>query len=143
VIDIIRRVELIFDDATLGKNWTEQPVRAGALASGRGAAHNLVEAAVEHHEELMEKYLEGEEITEEELRSAIRAATLANAIVPVICGSAFKNKGVQQLLDAVIDYMPSPIDIPAIRGHDVDDPEQEIERHADDRSRSRPSRSRS
>ncbi|MEX0912531.1 MAG: elongation factor G [Gemmatimonadota bacterium] len=132
VIDIIRRVELIFDDSTLGKNWEEQPVRAELVDKVEELRTNLVEAAVEHDEELMMKYLEGEEITVEELSHAIRAATLANAIVPVLCGSAFKNKGVQQLLDAIIDYMPSPIDVPAIRGHAIDDEEEVIERHADD-----------
>src|SRR5690606_2343072 len=106
VIDIIRRVELIFDDSTLGKNWTEQPVRAELVDRVEQLRINLVEAAVEHHEELMVKYLDGEEISEAELRVAIRAATIANAMVPVACGSAFKNKGVQQLLDAVIDFMP-------------------------------------
>jgi elongation factor G len=132
VIDIIRRVELIFDDSTLGKNWTEQPVRAELVEKVEQLRTNLVEAAVEHDDDLMVKYLEGEEITESELRHAIRAATLANSLVPVLCGSAFKNKGVQQLLDAIIDYMPSPVDIPAIRGHDVDDEEEIIERHASD-----------
>src|SRR5690606_27543057 len=132
VIDIIRRVELLFDESTLGKNWTEQPVRAELADKVEQLRTNLVEAAVEHHEELMEKYLEGEEITEEELRQAIRAATIANALVPVLCGSAFKNKGIQQLLDAVIDYMPSPVDIPSIKGHAVDDEEEIIERHASD-----------
>jgi elongation factor G len=132
VIDIIRRVELIFDDSTLGKNWTERPVRAELVDKVEQLRINLVEAAVEHDDVLMMKYLEGEEITEAELRTAIRAATIANAIVPVLCGSAFKNKGVQQLLDAVIDYMPSPVDIPAIKGHDVDDPEEIIERAAAD-----------
>jgi elongation factor G len=132
VVDIIRRVELIFDDSTLGKNWTEQPVRPELADKIEELRHNLVEAAVEHHDELMEKYLEGGEISEDELRQAIRAATIANAIVPVLCGSAFKNKGVQQLLDAVIDYMPSPIDIPAIKGHSVDDLDEVVERRADD-----------
>jgi elongation factor G len=132
VVDIIRRVELIFDDSTLGKNWTEQPVRAELADKIEELRLNLVEAAVEHHDELMEKYLEGDEITEDELREAIRAATIANAIVPVLCGSAFKNKGVQQLLDAVIDYMPSPIDIPAIKGHSMDDEDEVVERKADD-----------
>jgi elongation factor G len=132
VIDIIRRVELIFDESTQGKNWTEQPVRPELADKIEELRFNLVEAAVEHDDVLMTKYLEGEEISEQELRQAIRAATIANAIVPVTCGSAFKNKGVQQLLDAVIDYMPSPIDIPSIKGHDVDDPEAIVERHADD-----------
>jgi len=132
VVDIVRRVELIFDDTTLGKNWTEQPVRPELADKIEELRTNLVEAAVEHHEDLMVKYLDGEEITEDELREAIRAATIANALVPVLCGSAFKNKGVQQLLDAVIDFMPSPIDIPAIKGHSVDDIEEVVERRADD-----------
>jgi elongation factor G len=132
VVDVLRRVELIYDDSTLGKNWTEEPVRAEMQDLVEEARTALVESAVEHDDKLMERYLEGEDIPEDELRSAIRAATLAGAMTPVICGSAFKNKGVQQLLNAVIDYLPSPLDIPAIQGHDVDDPEKVIERHADD-----------
>jgi elongation factor G len=99
-------------------------VRAEMQEQVEEARTTLVEAAVEHDDELMERYLEGEEIPEDELRSAIRAATLAGAMTPVLCGSAFKNKGVQQLLNAVIDYLPSPLDVPAIQGHDVDDPER-------------------
>jgi elongation factor G len=79
--------------------------------------HELLEAVVEHDDELMEKYLEGGELTDQEFFRAIRKATIANAVVPVLCGSAFKNKGVQQLLDAVVDYLPSPVDVPAIKGH--------------------------
>ncbi|MBA2245492.1 MAG: elongation factor G [Gemmatimonadetes bacterium] len=133
VVDILRRVELIYDEATLGKNWTEQPVRAEMHEQVESLRFALVEAAVEHDERLMERYLEGEEISEAELRHAIRAATIANAITPVLCGSAFKNKGVQQLLDAVIDYLPSPVDIPAIKGIDPDNEEEIIERPADDK----------
>ncbi|HEX2093966.1 MAG TPA: elongation factor G [Longimicrobiaceae bacterium] len=132
IVDVIRQVELIYDDSTLGKNWTEQPVRAelqDALAAARLA---LVEGAVEHDEHLMERYLEGEEISEAELRHAIRAATIAGAITPVLAGSAFKNKGVQQLLDSVIDYLPSPLDIPAIGGTEPGNEENVIERHAAD-----------
>jgi elongation factor G len=131
IVDVIRQVELIYDDSTLGKNWEERPVRpelADTLAAARFA---LVEGSVEHDEHLMEKYLEGEEITEEELRHAIRNATIAGAITPVLTGSAFKNKGVQQLLDSVIDYLPAPVDIPAIKGVDPDS-EAELERHATD-----------
>jgi elongation factor G len=125
-------VELIYDDATLGKNWSEQPVRAEFNDRVEELRTNLVEAAVETDEALMEKYLEGEEISDDELRSAIRKATVAGILIPVLNGSAFKNKGVQQLLDSVIDFLPSPLDVPAIVGHDVDDEEKEIERHADD-----------
>jgi elongation factor G len=132
VVDVIRRVALIYDDSTLGKNWTEESVPADLSDKIEELRTNLVEAAVEHDDVLMEKYLEGGEITEDELRRAIRAATIAGALTPVINGSAFKNKGVQQLLDCVIDFLPSPVDVPAIVGHDVDDLELEIERHADD-----------
>src|SRR5690606_21877068 len=131
-IDIIRRLELIYDDSTLGKNWSEQPVRPELQDTVETLRTNLVEAAVEHDEELMMKYLEGEEITEEELRAAIRKATIANTLIPVLNGSAFKNKGVQQLLNAVVDYLPSPLDVPAIQGHAVDDEETVIERHPTD-----------
>ena len=116
VVDVLRQVELIYDESSQGKNWAEQPVRAELLDATATARLALVEGAVEHDEQLMERYLEGEEITEQELRQAIRAATLAGAITPVLCGSAFKNKGVQQLLDAVVDFLPSPVDIPAILG---------------------------
>ena len=81
------------------------------------ARHEAVEAAVEHDEELMEKYLDGEELTIDEIRRAIRKATIAMEFVPVLCGASFKNKGVQALLDAVIDYLPAPIEVPAIKGH--------------------------
>jgi elongation factor G len=132
VADIIRRVELIYDDSTMGKNWTEQPIRDALSDEIEQLRTNLVEAAVEHDEHLMERYLEGEEISEDELRTAIRAACVANALVPVLCGSAFKNKGVQQLLNSVIDYLPSPLDVPPIKGHDADDEEKIVERSADD-----------
>ncbi|MFZ7942296.1 MULTISPECIES: elongation factor G [Bacillaceae] len=92
----------------------------------------LVEAVAELDEELMEKYLSGEEITKEELKAAIRQGTVNVEFYPVICGSAFKNKGVQLMLDAVIDYLPSPLDVPAIKGHDVDDEEVIVERHSSD-----------
>jgi elongation factor G len=131
-VDIIRRLELVFDDSTLGKNWTEMPVRPELQEEVEKLRINLVEAAVEHDEVLMTKYLDGEEITEVELRSAIRSATVAGALIPVLNGSAFKNKGVQQLLNAVVDYLPSPLEVPPIQGHDVDDLELVVERHADD-----------
>ena len=83
----------------------------------RQLRHELVEAAVEHDEELLEHYLEGRELEEDEVRRAVRKATLAGAITPVLCGASFKNKGVQKLLDAVIDYLPAPTDKPPVRGH--------------------------
>ncbi|MDQ0974152.1 elongation factor G [Neobacillus niacini] len=92
----------------------------------------LVEAVAELDEELMEKYLGGEEITKEELKAGIRKGTVNVEFYPVICGSAFKNKGVQLMLDAVIDYLPSPLDVPAIKGHAVDDEDEAVERHSSD-----------
>lgn len=92
----------------------------------------LVEAVAELDEELTEKYLGGEEITKEELKAAIRKGTVNVEFYPVICGSAFKNKGVQLMLDAVIDYLPSPLDVPAIKGHAPDDEEEVLERHSSD-----------
>ncbi len=117
-IDLIRRVEVVFDEATLGKTFTEMPVADAYRDLVEEYRHKLVEAAVEHEEELLEKYLSGAELTEEEIRRAIRNATIRHGLVPVLCGASFKNKGVQALLDAVIDYLPSPIDIPPIQGHE-------------------------
>src|SRR5690606_9442881 len=116
-VDIVRRVALAYDDDAMGSRWTEGPVPDGLVDRIEGLRSELVESAVEHDDELLEKYLGGEELTEEEIRRAIRQATIAGGIVPVLCGSAFKNKGVQQLLDAVIDYLPSPLDIPPVKGH--------------------------
>src|SRR5699024_3172996 len=93
---------------------------------------NLVEAVAELDEDLMMKYLEGEEITEEELKAGIRKGTIDVEFYPVFCGSAFKNKGVQLLLDGVIDYLPSPLEVPPIEGRSVDNPDEIIEHHAND-----------
>src|SRR5690606_23300550 len=85
----------------------------------------------ESSEELLEKYLGGEELTVEEIKAGIRKLTVASEVYPVLCGSAFKNRGVQPMLDAVVDYLPAPIDVPSINGHDVRDEEKIVERHAD------------
>ncbi|HEV2150428.1 MAG TPA: elongation factor G [Longimicrobiaceae bacterium] len=132
IVDVLRQVELIYDDTTLGKNWTEQPVRPELQDALQAARLALVEGAVEHDDALMERYLEGEEISEAELRRAIRNATIAGAMTPVLTGSAFKNKGVQQLLDSIIDYLPAPVDIPSIKGTEPRNEENVIERHATD-----------
>jgi elongation factor G len=116
----------------MGKEWDEQPVRESLLEEVAAARFALVEGAVEHDEKLMERYLEGEEISEMDLIHAIRAATIAGAMTPILCGSAFKNKGVQQLLDSVVDILPSPLDVPAIAGISMDDPDQALERKPSD-----------
>ena len=92
----------------------------------------LIESVAESDEALMEKFFEGEELTVEEINAAIRKATIDCTMNPVLCGTSYRNKGVQPLLDAVVEYMPSPLDIPAIKGVDVDDPEKELERHPSD-----------
>jgi elongation factor G len=131
-IDVIRRVETIFDDETLGKTYTEMPVPEAYREKVEQVRHELIEAAVEHHDRLLEKYLGGEELTEAEIHEAIRHATIRDGFVPVLCGASFKNKGVQALLDAVIDYLPSPMDIPPVRGHLPLHDDTHVERCASD-----------
>ena len=116
-IDVIERKQYIFDEASLGKTFTVVEVPEEYKDAVEAARHEAVEAAVEHDEAMMEKYLNGEELTIDEIRQAIRKATIAMEFVPVLCGASFKNKGVQALLDAVIDYLPAPIEIKAITGH--------------------------
>jgi elongation factor G len=117
IVDLIRRCEYVFNEDVQGKTWTEGPVPDALKEQVEKLRHELVEAAVEQDEELLHKYLEGEDITEEELRRAIRKACIAGTVVPVLCGSAFKNKGVQQLLDSVIDFLPSPLEVKPVTGH--------------------------
>ena len=116
VVDIVTQRSIIYED-DLGARFSYGPVPDSMADVIAACRHELIEASVEHDDELLEKYLAGEELTEEELRRAIREATLRGAIFPVFCGSAFRNKGIQALLDGVIDYLPSPIDIPPVEGH--------------------------
>ncbi len=116
-IDVLERKQYIFHDETLGKTFSVVDVPAEFRDRVEQLRHEAIEAAVEHDEALMEKYLAGEELSLAEIRGAIRKATIAMEFVPVLCGASFKNKGVQALLDAVIDYLPAPIDIEAIKGH--------------------------
>jgi elongation factor G len=116
-IDIIERKQYIFDDATMGKTFAVVEPAAEYVEAMEKARHELIEAVVEQDEALMERYLAGEELSIDEIRSCVRKATIANAIIPILCGASFKNKGVQALLDAVIDYMPAPTEVAAIKGH--------------------------
>ena len=116
VVDVVRQQAIIYED-DLGSKFTEGPVPDSMADKIAELRHELIEAAVEHNDELLEKYLGGVELTQEEVRQAIREATTGGDIFPVFCGSAFKNKGVQALLDGVIDYLPSPLDVRAIQGH--------------------------
>ncbi|MFQ5889726.1 MAG: elongation factor G [Gemmatimonadota bacterium] len=128
IVDIIRQIEVVYDEDSLGVEWTESRVPDALKEKSEQLRHDLIEAAVEHDEELLEKYLEGVELTEEEVRRAVRRATIAGAITPVLCGSAFKNKGVQRLLDAVVDFLPSPLDVPPVKGHRPNRDEETVTR---------------
>jgi len=131
IIDLVE-MNAVFYGNDLGTDIEVREIPEEYQAQAEEYREKLVEAVAELDEELMEKYLGGEEITKEELKAAIRKGTVNVEFYPVICGSAFKNKGVQLMLDAVIDYLPSPLDVPAIKGHAVDDEEEIVERHSND-----------
>ena len=111
IIDLVTMKEYLFKDETMGADYEVVDVRAELLDDAQAAREHMIESVVETDEELMEKYFGGEEISEEEIKKALRAATIEGTVVPVLCGTAFKNKGIQPLLDAVVAYMPSPLDI--------------------------------
>ncbi|RRJ82197.1 elongation factor G [Aestuariirhabdus litorea] len=133
VVDLVKMKAILWNEADQGTTFEYGEIPANLLDECQAMHEELVEAAAEANEELMEKYLEGGELTEEEIKAGIRARTLANEIVPVLGGSAFKNKGVQAVLDAVIEYMPSPAEVKAIEGT-LDDGETVEERKADDKA---------
>jgi elongation factor G len=130
IVDLITMSAQIFKD-DLGQVIEEAPIPDDMIDIAKKYHDSLLEHVAEQDEEMMMKYLEGEALTQEEIKKGIRIATIGLKMVPVTCGSSYKNKGVQQMLDAVVDYMPSPLDIPAIKGISVDG-ETEIERPADD-----------
>ena len=131
IIDLVRmRAEVYYDDE--GKDVRDEDIPAELLEQAEEYRQKLIESVAESDEALMEKFFEGEELTVEEINAAIRKATIDCTMNPVLCGTSYRNKGVQPLLDAVVEYMPSPLDIPAIKGVDVDDPEKELERHPSD-----------
>ncbi len=132
VIDLIRQIEIVYDDESMGKKYVEGPVPKALEAKVAELRHQLLEAVVEHDDAILHKYLESHVLSEDEITLVLRKATLAGHVVPVIAGAAFKNKGVQQLLDAVVDYLPAPIDVAAIQGHQPHHDATHIERHASD-----------
>jgi elongation factor G len=115
VVDLVKMKAIFWDEASKGMKFTYEEIPAELQAECEKWRSNMVEAAAEANEELMNKYLEGGDLSEEEIKLALRQRTIAGEIVPMLCGSAFKNKGVQAMLDGVIDYMPSPIDIPPLK----------------------------
>ena len=131
IVDLVRmRAEVYYDD--LGKDVRDEDIPADMMEMAEEYHQQLIEAVAESDEDLMEKFFEGEEITVEEIMAAIRKATINCTMNPVLCGTSYRNKGVQPLLDAVVAYMPSPVDIPAIKGVDANDPEVEVERKPSD-----------
>ncbi|MGN0665010.1 MAG: elongation factor G [Huintestinicola sp.] len=130
IVDLVEmKAEVYYDD--LGKDMRDEEIPADLLDKAKEYHEKLVEAAAEMDDEIMEKYLEGEELTVEEIKKCIRKGCVENKLIPVCCGTSYRNKGVQKLLDAIVDYMPSPLDIPAIKGVNPDTNE-ETERPADD-----------
>ncbi len=131
IIDLIRMRALIWQTEGKGDKYDVVDIPADYLEAAREWRDKLVETISENDEEMMELYLEGTEPDEKQLVAAIRRGTISGGVTPVLCGSAFKNKGVQPMLDAIVDFLPSPLDVPAIKGHAVNDEEVVIERHAD------------
>ncbi len=132
VVDLVKEKTLVWDESTLGARYRVEDISDEMRDEVAEYRERLIEAASDFDEALMEKYLDGEEISPEEIMAAIRKGTLGLEITPVFCGSAFKNKGVQPLLDAVIDYLPSPVDIPPVRGINPKTEEEEIRETRDD-----------
>ena len=133
IVDLVSMTARVWRDETLGAKYDDVEIPEDLKADAKKYHDELVEAVSESDDHLFTKFVEGQPITVDELRAGVRKATIAQKIFPVICGSAFKNKGVQNLLDAVVDYLPSPLEVPAVQGTDVDDPEKIVERKADDK----------
>ena len=132
VVDLLEMKALVWRGETaLGESYETEEIPADLQEKAEQYRGELIEAVAEADDELLEKFLGGEELTVDEIKSGIRKLVVKSEAFPVLCGSAYKNKGVQPMLDAVIDYLPSPLDVPSIEGHDVKDVEKVVERHAD------------
>ncbi|HMU55678.1 MAG TPA: elongation factor G [Nitrospira sp.] len=130
-IDLITMKAYVYDDETLGAKYKVEEIPADLLDKAKEYREKMLEAVAEFDDQVIEKYLNGQPLTEEEIRRAVRASAIAMKVTPVLCGSAFKNKGVQQLLDGVVDFLPSPLDIPSVKGIDPNT-NKEVERKAAD-----------
>jgi elongation factor G len=133
IVDLITMKARIWQEETLGAAYDDVEIPAELLETAKEYREKMVEAAAECDDHLMEKYLGGEELTEAEIILGLRKGTIAQTIFPVFCGSAFKNKGVQNMLDAVVDLLPSPLEVPPVQGLSIDDPDQVVVRHSDDK----------
>jgi len=134
VVDLVKMKAIHWDSASQGMSFELRDIPAHLQEQAEEARAFMVESAAEASEELMDKYLGGEELTEAEIYGALRTRTLATEIVPMFCGSAFKNKGVQAMLDGVVHLLPSPVDVPAVKGTDVDDESKELTRQSSDKA---------
>ncbi|CAB5719001.1 Elongation factor G [Delftia tsuruhatensis] len=132
VVDLVKMKAIIWDEASQGMKFEYHDIPAELVETANKWRENLVEAAAEASEDLMNKYLEEGTLSEEDVKAGLRARTLATEIQPMLCGTAFKNKGVQRMLDAVIDYLPAPVDIPDVTGTDPENEETKLSRKADD-----------
>ncbi|HEY1991815.1 MAG TPA: elongation factor G, partial [Gammaproteobacteria bacterium] len=132
VVDLVKMKAIYWDESTQGMKFEEKEIPAELAATAKEWHDKMVEAAAEASDELMNKYLEGHALTQEEIYKALRARTVKGEIVPMLCGSAFKNKGVQMMLDAVVYYLPAPIDVPAVKGNLDDKASTPAERHPTD-----------
>lgn len=132
IIDLLEMKEYIFNDETMGASYEVKEIRESLREEAELARHNLIESVVETDDVLMEKFFAEEEITADEIRKALRKATIDGIVVPITCGTAFKNKGIQPLLDAIVAYMPSPVDIEAIEGVNPKTDETELRKPSDD-----------
>jgi elongation factor G len=132
VVDLVKMKAILWNEADKGVTFEYGDIPAHLVDTAKEWHDKMVEAAAESSDELMNKYLEGETLTEDEIKAGLRKRTLALEIVPMLCGSAFKNKGVQAMLDAVVEYLPAPTDVPPIEAHDVDDYEKIVLRKASD-----------
>ncbi|MGC8550726.1 MAG: elongation factor G [Acidobacteriaceae bacterium] len=132
VVDLIEMRAILWHDETMGAKFSVEPIPADLMKKAEAFRMQLIETVAENDDEMLHKFLEGETPTPEELKKALRQATIDMKVFPVLCGTAFKNKGVQTLLDAVVDYLPSPLDVPAIEGIDPSDPSVTLTREASD-----------
>ena len=133
IIDLVEMRAVIWRDETLGAKFDVEEIPADLLEKAKEYREKMIEAASEFDHVLFEKFVEGQPVTNAEIRAGLRSATIALKIFPVICGTAFKNKGVQTMLDAVVDYLPSPLDVPPVEGTDVDNTESVLTRNASDK----------
>jgi len=133
IVDLVEMKAVIWRDETLGSEYDTEEIPADLVEKAKVYREQMIEAVSEFDEKLFAKFIEGHAVSNDEIRAGLRKATIALKIFPVICGTAFKNKGVQTMLDAVVDYLPSPLDVPPIEGVDIADPSKTLVRHASDK----------